>query len=53
MEKAEHLCPICGKPTVYYMGKYRKDGLCMKHSSEFKEGKIILENNFEERLYEI
>ncbi|MCQ2087728.1 MAG: hypothetical protein MJZ37_06650 [Bacilli bacterium] len=40
----EHLCPICGQPTVYYMGNYRKDGLCMKHSSQLKNGEIVLED---------
>lgn len=36
------VCPICGQPTSSYMGHERKDGLCRKHASELKEGKIEL-----------
>lgn len=38
----KHTCPICGEPTNCYMGNYRKDGLCKKHSKELKEGIIEL-----------
>ncbi len=35
------ICPICGEITSSYMGHYRKDKLCRKHASEFKNGKLI------------
>lgn len=35
------ICPICGETTSSYMGHYRKDKLCKKHASEFKNGKLI------------
>lgn len=44
MSNEKRICPICGKPTVYYMGNYRKDGLCSKHSLDFKDGKIIADD---------
>ena len=40
MENNEKICPICGKPTNCYMGNYRKDGLCRKHATMLKNGKI-------------
>lgn len=40
----EHVCPICGKPTNRYMGRYRKDGLCASHGRLFNNGKIILKD---------
>ena len=42
---SEKLCPICENPTRFYMGNYRKDGLCAKHAEELKAGKIILDEN--------
>ncbi len=35
------ICPVCGEPTSSYMGNYRKDRLCKKHATEFKNGNII------------
>ena len=35
------ICPICGDVTSSYMGNYRKDRLCKKHATEFKNGKLI------------
>lgn len=40
----KHVCPICGEETSSYMGNYRKDGLCRKHATDLKNGKIILCN---------
>lgn len=40
----QHFCPICGAPTFYYMGNYRKDGLCIKHGNLLKSGEIIFED---------
>lgn len=34
-------CPICGQPTSKSKYYERKDKLCRKHATEFKEGKII------------
>ena len=34
-------CPICGKPTVIYMGNARKDRLCKGHAQQAKAGEII------------
>ncbi|MDE7373102.1 MAG: hypothetical protein K2N18_03470 [Clostridia bacterium] len=31
MTDNEHVCPICGEPTLKYYGNYRKDGLCSQH----------------------
>ena len=36
----EKLCPICGKPTANYYGKYNKYGLCNDHSRQQKNGEI-------------
>ena len=33
-------CPICGKPTSNYYGKYREDGLCREHKDMLKDGLI-------------
>lgn len=38
---ARNECPICGNETSSYMGNYRKDGLCRKHASELKNGRLI------------
>lgn len=35
------ICPICGETTSSYMGNYRKDRLCKKHATEFKNGKLL------------
>lgn len=37
----ELICPICGEVTSSYMGHYRKDRLCRKHASDFKNGKLV------------
>lgn len=42
------ICPICGEITSSYMGHYRKDKLCKKHATEFKNGKIIQCNSCEQ-----
>ena len=33
-------CPICGKPTSNFYGKYREDGLCKKHKDMLINGLI-------------
>lgn len=33
-------CPICGKPTSNYYGRYREDGLCREHKDMLKDGLI-------------
>ena len=33
-------CPICGKPTSNFYGKYREDGLCREHKDMLKDGLI-------------
>ena len=33
-------CPICGEPTLIYMGNARKDRLCRKHAKDLKDGLI-------------
>lgn len=40
MENKELICPICGEPTSVYMGNARKDRLCRKHGTMFKNGEI-------------
>ena len=35
------ICPICGEVTSSYMGHYRKDRLCKKHSIELKNGTLL------------
>ena len=36
----ENKCPICGKPTSNFYGKYREDGLCREHKDMLKDGLI-------------
>lgn len=36
-----YLCPICGDTTSSYMGHYRKDRLCKKHATEYKNGELL------------
>lgn len=38
--KEELKCPICGKPTSNFYGKYREDGLCREHKDMLKQGLI-------------
>ena len=37
----KHVCPICGKPTAKSYGNYQKDGLCVEHSQQKKDGLIF------------
>lgn len=37
----EHVCPICGEPTLKFYGNFRKDGLCTKHSRQASSGEIV------------
>lgn len=34
-------CPICGNPTLVYMGNAQRFGLCRTHNKELKDGAII------------
>ena len=43
--REEHKCPICGEVTSSYMGNYRKDGLCKQHSTAFKNGTLVQDEN--------
>lgn len=37
----DHVCPICGEPTLKFYGNFRKDGLCTKHSRQASSGEIV------------
>ena len=41
--KETNKCPICGEPTIVYMGNARKDGLFGKHADMLKKGDIIVD----------
>lgn len=39
--KDKFVCPICGDTTDSYMGNHRKDGLCKKHTNDYKNGELL------------